>query len=60
MVFVDDMEHKLYIEEITTGDLKTIDDDTEFDDLFKFCENKGLLQRWQRGHTNYLVEKSED
>lgn len=43
IVFVDALTNQNYIEEITTGDIKYIEDDSLHNDLSEFVMNKGFL-----------------
>lgn len=43
MVFLDNLTSSLYIEEITTGNLETINDDSLWSSLFKWATDKGFI-----------------
>jgi len=43
MVFLDNLENTIYIEEITSGSLEQIDDDPLLESLSRFAASKGFL-----------------
>jgi hypothetical protein len=47
MAFVDNLTCKLYIEEITDGHLKIIEEETIWHDLYRFCDEKGFCNMLQ-------------
>jgi len=44
MYFKDKLEHRVYIEEITGGHLERIEDDSLWNSLKEFLDEKGLTQ----------------